>query len=116
MLVNRVRLTLLALCAQVPAACSAAQDGRSPEAQQPAAQGARSSGKPIAGLPHSNGQVFRSLDEYLAFLRKASAYDTPWFRKVGPDLYEEAFRPYPGAPRPERVTRAELMRRFGFER
>jgi hypothetical protein len=108
---KRAHLILLALSAQMPAACSAAQ-----EAQQPATEASRAGGKPVANLPHSNGRVFHSLDEYLAFLRKASAYDVPWYRRVGSNLYERAGRPYPGAPPPKRVTREELMRKFGFER
>lgn len=70
--------------------------------------------EPGQGLPFSHGRSFSTLDEYLAHLREfAAPVDQPWFRKIGPDLYEEV-----GTIRPagevEKVTRGQLMQRFGF--
>lgn len=68
----------------------------------------------VANLPYARGLTFRSLDEYLAHLERQGAIDLPWWRPIGPGLYERVTR-RPGRP-PERATRAELMRRFGFTR
>ncbi|WP_429587661.1 hypothetical protein [Sphingomonas zeicaulis] len=70
-----------------------------------------------AGLPYAFGQRFRTLDEYLLHLKqKAGPIDLPWWRQVGPDRFERvtAKRVPPG--KREAATRAELLRRFGFER
>ena len=69
----------------------------------------------VADLPFAQGRTFATLDEYLAFRERRGAADVPWYREVAPGLYELAGRRGPGA-RPQRVTRAELMRRFGFTR
>lgn len=66
----------------------------------------------IANLPYARGQTFRTLDDYLAHLERQGAMDLPWWRQAGPGVYERVTR-LPG-PAPERATRAELMRRFGF--
>ena len=67
----------------------------------------------IARLPYARGRTFRSLDEYLAHLERQGAMDLPWWRQVAPGVYERVVRAMPGRA-PERATRAELMRRFGF--
>ncbi len=89
------------------------------EGPRPAAQGstreARLNGDTngVADLPYAFGRTFQSLDQYLAHLeRRARPIDLPWWRQVGPGLYERVKR-MPGAE-PERATRAELMERFGF--
>ena len=106
---------LLALCGQPLFACA----GPGGEANEAARKGVtvqdQPSARPVSGLPYSEGRTFYSLDEYLAFLRKAGEYDTPWYRKVGPDRYELAGRRFPGSA-PAYVTREELMRKFGFDR
>lgn len=60
---------------------------------------------------------FRTLDDYLAFLRQRGALDMPWWREVEPGVYElvTSYRPLEGQA-PQRATREELMRRFGFTR
>jgi len=68
----------------------------------------------IANLPYARGRRFHSLDEYLAHLRQQGAIDLPWWRQVAPGVYERVTN-MPGRA-PERATRAELMRRFGFTR
>jgi hypothetical protein len=75
------------------------------------------SGKPdgVANLPYARGRVFHSLDDYLAHLERQGAIDLPWWRQVSPGVYERVVRGFPGRA-PERATRAELMRRFGFSR
>lgn len=59
---------------------------------------------------------FATLDAYLAHLKQRGALDMPWWREVQPGVYERVttFRPADGQ-KPERATRAELMRRFGFK-
>ena len=68
----------------------------------------------VANLPYARGKSFRTLDEYLAHLERQGALDLPWWRQVEPGVYEWVTR-MPGR-RPERATRAELMRRYGFAR
>lgn len=68
----------------------------------------------VANLPYARGRTFRTLDDYLAHLERQGAIDLPWWRQVSPGVYERVTR-MPGR-RPERATRAELMRRFGFSR
>ena len=73
-------------------------------------------GDGVANLPWARGQVFHSLDEYLAHLERQGAIDLPWWRQVSPGIYELVGGPrVPGQPR-ERATREELMRRYGFSR
>ena len=69
--------------------------------------------KPVANLPFAMGRRFHSLDDYLAHLQcRAAPIDLPWWREVRPGIYEHVKR-MPGT-KPERATRAELIRRFGF--
>ena len=74
-------------------------------------------GDSVASLPYARGQTFRALDDYLAHLERQGAMDLPWWREVEPGVYElvTSFRPLDGGA-PERATRAELMRRYGFTR
>lgn len=64
-------------------------------------------------LPYARGRRFASLDEYLAFRRTQGAIDLPWYEEVSPDVFElrTSMRP---APAPQRFTRAQLARKFGF--
>jgi hypothetical protein len=66
-----------------------------------------------AGLPFSQGRDFATLDAYLAHLERRGATGVPWYREVAPGVYELVSG---RGRRPEaaRVTRAELMQRFGF--
>jgi hypothetical protein len=70
-------------------------------------------GAGVARLPYARGKTFHSLDEYLAHLERQGAMDLPWWRQVAPGVYERVTHAMPGRA-PERATRAELMRRFGF--
>jgi len=65
-------------------------------------------------LPYGQGLTFATLDDYLAHLRRRGAYDVPWYREVSPGVYELVSGRTRG--RPQRHTREELMRRFGFAR
>ena len=68
-------------------------------------------------LPSSFGRSFATLDEYLAHLeRYAGPVGRPWYRKIGPDLYERVttVRSLDGRGQPETFTRAQLMRAYGF--
>lgn len=65
------------------------------------------------GLPFAQGQRFATLDTYLAHLRKRGAQDVPWYREVAPGMYELVSGRGRRGPA-ERITRAELMERFGF--
>ena len=70
-----------------------------------------------AGLPYAFGQRFRTLDDYLLHLKqKAGPIDLPWWREVGPDRYERVTGKRAPPGKREAATRAELLRRFGFER
>ena len=108
-------LALTLCCLPMPACAAAAPEASQRSEGETRVQDQSAPGKPVSGLPYSEGRVFHSLDEYLAFLRKAGEYDTPWYRKVGPDRYELAGRRFPGSA-PTYVTREELMRKFGFDR
>jgi hypothetical protein len=68
----------------------------------------------IANLPYARGRTFHSLDDYLAYLERQGAIDLPWWRQIEPGIYERVTNRRGRAP--ERATRAELMRRFGFSR
>lgn len=105
-------LPLLAL-----ASAPAAAFERHAPAAEPAAGGLHSGerGRPVTGLRFARDRTFYSLDEYLAFLHKGREFDTPWYRPVGRNEYEEVTRRVPGT-RPKRVTREELMRKYGFTR
>lgn len=78
-------------------------------ANEQAAEGA------VSDLPYSRGQSFSSLDEYLSYLERMNGpIDLPYWRRIGPDLFEQAVR-MPGIDTPpERATREELEQRFGF--
>ena len=69
-------------------------------------------------------QRFRTLDQYLAWLKKTQApIDKPWYREIRPGVYElvtggnlRVLRP-DGEEQPatKRIfTREELERKFGF--
>ena len=70
-------------------------------------------------LPYAHGRTFANLDEYLAHLeRYAGPVGQPWYRKIGPDLYERVTtaRSLDGLGQPETFTREQLMREYGFSR
>ena len=68
----------------------------------------------VAKLPFAMGRRFRTLDEYLVHLKcRAAPIDLPWWREIRPGVYRyETTKP--GAPE-QIATRAELIKRFGFE-
>lgn len=66
-------------------------------------------------LPFGQGLCFATLDNYLAHLERRGAAGVPFYREVRAGVYELVARRGPGAPA-ERVTRAELLVRFGFSR
>lgn len=71
--------------------------------------------------PGAPGRSFRTLDEYLAYLRQyAAPMDRPWYREVRPGMFKLEtgnFRPLDASDAPPRYfTRGELERRFGFPR
>lgn len=69
----------------------------------------------IAGLPHSFGHRFQSLDDYLMHLEcHAGPIDLPWWKEVQPGVYQRVTTATNAGP--EMATRAELMKRFGFTR
>jgi hypothetical protein len=69
----------------------------------------------IANLPFAMGKRFTTLDSYLAHLQCfAGPIDKPWWRETRPGVYEHVMTATNA--RPEVVTRAELMKRFGFTR
>jgi hypothetical protein len=68
----------------------------------------------VANLPFARGRVFARLDDYLAYLRSQSAYDAPSWREVEPGIYERGGRRAPDEP-PPRLTRRQLMEKYGFK-
>ena len=70
---------------------------------------------PVGNLPHARGQTFRTLDEYLAFLRNQGFIDKPWYREIRPGIYELQTSRTP-APERRTFTREELEKKFGFSR
>lgn len=69
----------------------------------------------VAKLPFSHGHRFCTLDEYLGYLEtRAGPIGQPWWREVRRDVFEHVSTAT-NATR-ETATRAELMRRFGFNR
>ncbi len=121
---DSIRLTAIVLAVLSTPAC-AEETGRGPERgdarsardpQSPETNLSESNpGGGVARLPFARGKTFRTLDEYLAHLERQGAIDLPYWRQVKPGLYERVTRRVPPGP-PERATRAELMRRFGFTR
>ena len=69
----------------------------------------------MSQLPFARGRTFQTLDDYLAFLERQGAIDLPYWRQVAPGLYEHVTTQRPRGT-PERATRADLLKRFGFTR
>jgi len=77
---------------------------------------------PPGGLPVN--KRFAKLDDYLAWLRETQApIDRPWYEEVAPGSYllrsgNLRIVPTDDAPSPteQPVSRAQLMKRFGFTR
>lgn len=60
---------------------------------------------------------FRTLDEYLAFLESRSVIDGHWYKEVRPGVYHLETGNYRGPGPDQKVfTRAELLKKYGFER
>jgi hypothetical protein len=118
------RLMALALAVSSTPACSR-ETGRGPGrdeargATEPRSSEREMSGTNSAGgvakLPYARGKTFLTLDEYLAHLERQGAMDLPYWREVEPGVYQRITSRVPAGP-PERATRAELLRRFGFAR
>ena len=83
--------------------------------QQAASQmGLDSAQKGQEGLPHAQGRVFHTLDDYLAHLLKMGMQDRPFYEHAGANRYRlNAGRGGRGKP-PQYFTREELMRKYGF--
>ena len=111
----RIPALILALTA------AAAADAAPLRVLEPAPDDRKSAANRSRG-PVNNAQVplnqrFSGLDAYLAHLEKMAPMDSAWYRLIKPGVYRletgNLRGPYPG----KRVfTRAELMRKFGFER
>jgi hypothetical protein len=72
-------------------------------------------GSGVAKLPFAMDRTFATLDEYLEHLAcNAGPIGMPWWREIRPGLFEHV-KSNPGAAQ-ETATRAELLKRFGFER
>ncbi len=119
-----IGLKLIVLAALATLGCAGETRGAPERGDARAATGSRSTETGMSGsnpdggvakLPFARGKTFRTLDEYLAHLERQGAIDLPYWRQVEPGLYERVTTRVPAGP-PERATRAELMRRFGFTR
>lgn len=83
-------------------------------AEAPSAAAQPQESEMIANLPYSRGKAFATLDDYLAHLEKNGEIDLPYWKQIGPGLYEWVVR-MPGAER-KTATREELMQLYGFSR
>lgn len=86
----------------------AAPSTRVAPARHSTANGART-------LPYARGRRFGTLDAYLAFRREQGAIDLPWYEEIEPGIFllRTTLQPRPA---PKRFTRADLARKFGFDR
>lgn len=71
--------------------------------------------------PAPINQRFKTLDEYLLWLKQyAAPTDRAWYKEIKPGVYELQtgnFRPLEGTAAPQRIfTREELERKFGFRK
>lgn len=73
------------------------------------------SGQGVSGLPMSQGQSFRTLDDYLAYRATLGAYDAPYYTEIRPGVYELWGGRRPPGATPPTFTRAQLLEEFGFE-
>lgn len=64
-------------------------------------------------LPYAKGKTFAELDDYLAYLERKGAYDTPFWRLTRSGEYHLISRRGPGQASIT-ATRAELLKRYGF--
>ena len=69
----------------------------------------------VSDLPYARGKTFHALEDYLAYLERKGAYDTPFWRLTRAGHYQLIARRGPGAP-PVTASREELLRRYGFSR
>lgn len=68
-------------------------------------------------LPGADGRRFSTLDAYLEHLRRyAAPMDRPWYREISPGLYRLETANLHNGSSEQTFTRAELMKRFGFDR
>lgn len=64
----------------------------------------------------SVSQRFRTLDDYLAYLKSRSVIDGHWYREIRPGTYRLETGNYHGPETEKRIfTREELLRKFGFD-
>ncbi len=105
----------LVVLAPLPAA---AQEGKVDRSwRQTLRKPAAGNASPVHGLPHARGRGFRTLDDYLAYLRTyAAPTDRPWYREVRPGVFRLETGNLRSDAAPKLFTRAELERRFGFRR
>ncbi len=108
--------TLAALCAVTPACASPVRSDDGSETKADTSRPPEET-RPVTNPQPPLNERFGTFDEYLAFLRQRGALDMPWWREVEPGVYElvTSYRPVDGQA-PQRATREELMRRFGFTR
>jgi len=67
-----------------------------------------------ANLPHAQGKVFYTLDEYLMHLEKISAQDRPYYQKSSPGQYKLMTGRGGNLLEPKFFSREELAEKFGF--
>jgi len=70
----------------------------------------------VAGLPHAQGRLFYTLDEYLSYLEEMGEQDRPYYVLVGPDMYRLEVGRGGQLQSPQFFTRDVLMEKFGFLR
>lgn len=68
----------------------------------------------VANLPYAQGEVFGTLDEYLAHRRKLGAVDVPYYEETSPGTYRLRTGRGEQFSKPQFFTRAQLLEEFGF--
>jgi hypothetical protein len=66
-------------------------------------------------LPYSDGQEFNTLDAYLKYLADRGPIGVPFYREVAPGQFERQLQVQRPGEKTQRLTRAELAKRYGFQ-
>jgi hypothetical protein len=65
-------------------------------------------------LPFAEGHDFASLDAYLKHLADRGPIGVPFYREVAPGQFERQVQMLRPGEKPQRLSRADLAKRYGF--
>jgi len=102
----RMDLSLVAACVVALAA----------QVQLSDAGGSKTDGSGVAGLPHSRGKNFATLDAYLAHRKTLGGMDLPYYRALPDGRYELMTGRAQKGRQGQIFTRRQLLEMFGFDR